>query len=58
MYLVAEFRRKNADKKLASSKAKDTSKNAKRKEPPVPSEGRNKRQEVEVESDGDENNAD
>lgn len=54
-YLVAEFRRQNAGKK--QSKAKETSTNAKRKEPPPaePSEGRNKRQAVE---NGDEDNSD
>ncbi|KAI3450718.1 hypothetical protein Pfo_007383 [Paulownia fortunei] len=53
---LEEFRQKNAGRKSASSKAKDTNKKAKRKEPPAQSEGRNKRHEVE--SDGNEDNAD
>ncbi|KAL7116027.1 hypothetical protein ACP275_04G217000 [Erythranthe tilingii] len=54
---LEEFRQKNADKKSASSKGKDTSKKAKRKEPPpAQSPGKNKRREVE--SDGNDDNAD
>ncbi|XP_011088898.1 DNA polymerase epsilon subunit 3 [Sesamum indicum] len=55
---LEEFRQKNPGRKVASSgssKAKDTSKNAKRK-PPAQSEGRKKRREVE--SNRDEDDAD
>lgn len=45
-FLLAEFRQKNAGRK-AQSKAKDTNKTPKRKEPPTTSEGRSKRHEVE-----------
>ncbi|KAK6163542.1 hypothetical protein DH2020_000406 [Rehmannia glutinosa] len=54
--ILLKFRQKNAEKKSASSKAKDTNKKAKRKETPAKSEGQKKRREVE--NDGDEDNAD
>ncbi|GER36555.1 nuclear factor Y [Striga asiatica] len=53
---LEEFRQKNAEKKAASSKAKDSNKNAKRKESPAKSEARKKRREDD--NDGDENKAD
>lgn len=43
---LEEFRQKNAGRK-SQSKAKDTNKTPKRKEPPATSQGRSKRQEVE-----------
>lgn len=52
--VVAEFKRKNAGKRL-QSKAKETSQKEKRKEAPSSSGGRNKRQEVE---NGDVDNSD